>query len=154
MPKVYDGPFEDQGPMAVSGQKCMRTTSESSSVFSTCQIFSRWRTRLICISLISKYLYLMPVLDLQKKQQVENTCRTNCRTITRELSVQCKMGDGSHGFIVTYGSNPLRQRVLVSGIICLFLKLSFMCLNFKDLCQSVQMLVECSLIFVNLLENT
>ena len=63
-------------------------------------------------------------------------------------------GDGSHGFIVTYGSNPLRQRVLVSGIICLFLKLSFMCLNFKDLCQSVQMLVECSLIFVNLLENT
>ena len=34
----------------------------------------------------------MTVLDLQKKQQVENTCRTNCITITRELSVQCKMG--------------------------------------------------------------
>ena len=27
--KVYEGPFYDQGPMAVSGQKCMRTTSES-----------------------------------------------------------------------------------------------------------------------------
>ena len=84
------------------GHDCMSSgkPSESTSLFSTCQIFSRWRTRLICISLISKYLHLMPVLDLQRKQQVENTgCEffdsaksSCCVPLRQELPVICYGG--------------------------------------------------------------
>ena len=66
----------------------------------------------------------MPVLDLQKKSQVENIW-SKMRSYHQSPSGSEDEGGGSGGFIVTYGSNPLRQRVLLSGILGLFLKLPF-----------------------------